>query len=173
MNAICRAGLTIGQTGQMPGASRFWGPGAWISKSPLMVFHVFKLFTTRQNCRAFWLLRLEYTLRKLTTFAFKVLSDSDLKSIEQNSTTLYDPRSEISASMGVHRIFSRVGQHRNFAYPFQVADDAMQMHVHKTLSTPLVCVDWTSILNLLSGMFFTLRLLETLFLFINTLISIK
>jgi len=25
------------------------------------------------------------------------------------------------------------GQHRNFAYPFHVADDAMQLHVHKTL----------------------------------------
>jgi len=27
----------------------------------------------------------------------------------------------------------RVGQRPNFAYPFQVADDAMQMDVHKTL----------------------------------------
>jgi len=71
----------------------------------VMFFHVFKLFTTRQNCRAFWLLRLRYTLRKLTTLAFKVLSD--LKSIEPNSTTLYDRRIDISASMGVRRIFSR------------------------------------------------------------------
>jgi len=37
-NLIChrlsghRAGLNIGQTGQMPGASRFWGPRSWISK---------------------------------------------------------------------------------------------------------------------------------------------
>jgi len=63
--------------------------------------------------------------------AFKVLSG--LKSIEPNSTTLYDPRIEIGASTGVRRIFSRGGKHRNFAYPFQVADDAMQMDVHKTL----------------------------------------
>jgi len=34
--------------------------------------------------------------------------------------------------MGVHRKFSR-GKRRNFAYPFQVADEAMQMDVHKTL----------------------------------------
>jgi len=27
-----RAGLTIGQTGQMPRASRIWGPRAWMSK---------------------------------------------------------------------------------------------------------------------------------------------
>jgi len=35
--------------------------------------------------------------------------------------------------MGVRRNFSRGGQTRYFAYPFHVADDAMQMHVHKTL----------------------------------------
>jgi len=35
--------------------------------------------------------------------------------------------------MGVRRNFSRGWQRRNFAYPFQVADDAMQMDVHKTL----------------------------------------
>jgi len=35
--------------------------------------------------------------------------------------------------MGVRRNFHR-GQRRNFAYPFQLADDAIQMHVHKTLS---------------------------------------
>jgi len=38
-----------------------------------------------------------------------------------------------------------------------------------TLSTPLICVGSTSILNLLSEMFFTLRLPEFLFLFINSL----
>jgi len=36
-------------------------------------------------------------------------------------------------SMGVRRNFSRGGQHQNFAYQFQVADDTMQMDVHKTL----------------------------------------
>jgi len=35
--------------------------------------------------------------------------------------------------MGVRRNFSRVGQRPNFADPFQVADDAMQMDVHKAL----------------------------------------
>ena len=66
------------------------------------------------------------------------------------------------------------GQHQNFAYPFQIADDAMQMAFTKrfNLSTPLVCIGWTSILNFLSEMFSTLRLSETLFPFINCLISI-
>jgi len=34
--------------------------------------------------------------------------------------------------MGVRRNFSR-GERENFDYPFQVADDTMQMDVHKTL----------------------------------------
>jgi len=50
--AVGRAGLTIGQTGQMPGASRL------NIKIVLSWFQVFRLFTTRRNCRAFWLLRL-------------------------------------------------------------------------------------------------------------------
>ena len=36
-------------------------------------------------------------------------------------------------SMGVRRNFSRGGQRRHFSYPFSVADDAVQMDVHKTL----------------------------------------
>jgi len=36
-----RAGLTIGQTGQMPGASRFWGPRVWISKHSFSGFSYF------------------------------------------------------------------------------------------------------------------------------------
>ena len=35
--------------------------------------------------------------------------------------------------MGVRRNFLRGGQRRHFAYPFQVANDAMQMDVSKTL----------------------------------------
>jgi len=35
--------------------------------------------------------------------------------------------------MGVRRNFSKWGQRRHFACPFQVADDAMQIDVHKTL----------------------------------------
>jgi len=35
-------------------------------------------------------------------------------------------------AMGVRRKFSRGGQSRHFAYPFQVADAVMQIDVHKT-----------------------------------------
>jgi len=35
--------------------------------------------------------------------------------------------------MGVRRNFFREGQCRHFAYPFEVADNAMQMDVNKTL----------------------------------------
>ena len=132
--------------------------------TPLLVFHVFSLFTTRQNCRAFWLLCLVYRLRKLTTVAFIVFKW--LERSEPNRTTLYDP---INTSKSVHpwtsaEIFPGWGQRRNIAYTFQVADDAMQVDVHKTLypSTPLVFAGWTSVLNLLSEMFFTLRLSEML-----------
>jgi len=44
--------------------------------------------------------------------------------------------------MGDRRNFSSEGQRRNFAYHFQVADDAIQMDVRKTLYPfyiPLVC----------------------------------
>ena len=41
----------------------------------------------------------------------------------------------ISQSMGVRRKFSRRVQRRHFAYPFQVADDAMQMDVHEMIYT--------------------------------------
>jgi len=42
----------LGKPGKCP------GPRAWIPKTLLLVFHVFRLFITRQNGRAFWLLRL-------------------------------------------------------------------------------------------------------------------
>jgi len=35
--------------------------------------------------------------------------------------------------MGIRRNFFRGGQRQDFADPFQVADDAVQMHVHETL----------------------------------------
>jgi len=35
--------------------------------------------------------------------------------------------------MGVRRNFFKGGQRRDFAYHFQVAEDAVQMNVHKTL----------------------------------------
>jgi len=53
MPDMSRTGLTIGQTGQMPGASCFWGPRALNQNTPLLVFHIFRLFMTHQNCRAF------------------------------------------------------------------------------------------------------------------------
>ena len=60
--------------------------------TPSLVFHVFRLFTTRRSCRAFWLLRFVrvYRLRKLTTLGFIVFEW--LERIELNRTTLYDPR---------------------------------------------------------------------------------
>ena len=67
--------------------------------------------------------------------------------------------------MGVRRNFPCGLQRRNFAYPFQVADNAMQIDVHKKLYpfSPLVCAGRTSILNLLSEVFSTLRLSEIIF----------
>jgi len=59
-----RAGLTIGQ---MPGASRLD-----IKTLLYCFFHIFRLFTTRQKCRAFWLLGLAYRSGKLITVAFIV-----------------------------------------------------------------------------------------------------
>jgi len=37
------------------------------------------------------------------------------------------------SAMGVRRNISRRGQHRHLAYIFQIADDAMQMDVNKSL----------------------------------------
>ena len=44
----------------------------------------------------------------------------------------------VPAAMGVRRIFSTGVQHPHCSYPFQVADDTMQLDVHKSLavSTP-------------------------------------
>ena len=70
-------GLTIGQIGQMPGASCFWGARAFggleleCQNTPFLVFHVFRLFTTRKDC-SFLLLLLVYMLMKLATLAFIV-----------------------------------------------------------------------------------------------------
>jgi len=76
--------------------------------------------------------------------------------------------------MGVHRNFSRREQRRKFAYPLQIADNAMQMDVHKTLYPFYrISLCWLNLnLNLLSEMFCTLGLSEMVFLFINCLISI-
>jgi len=50
---IVRAGLTIGQTGKCPGPRAFGGLALEYQNPPLLVFQVFKLFTTRRNCGAF------------------------------------------------------------------------------------------------------------------------
>jgi len=65
-------------------------------------FMYLRLFTTRQNCRAFRLLHLIYRLRKLTTLAFIIFER--LKRIELNSTRLYDPRirSKSVKKSGIH-----------------------------------------------------------------------
>jgi len=76
--------------------------------------------------------------------------------------------------MNIRKYFLDWRQRSNFAYTLQVADNAMQMDVHKTLnlSSPLVCARLTSILNLLSELFSALGLSEMLFLFINCPITI-
>ena len=45
------------------------------------------------------------------------------------------------------KLFESGGQRRNFAYPFQIADDAMQMDVHKrfTLSTHYCSLYWLNL----------------------------
>jgi len=122
----------LGKLGKCPGPRAFGGLAFEYQNTALLVFHVFTLFTTRQNC-SFLITALVYTrLKKLTTLAFIVWSD--LKELNQTA-----PRSMIQeldrnqCIQGVCRNFFQRGQRRNFAYPFQVADDAIQMDVHKTL----------------------------------------
>jgi len=79
---VGRAGLTIWQTGELPGASRLN-----IKTLLFLVFHVYRLFTKCQNCRAFWWLRFVCKLRKLPTLAF--IDFRWLKRIEPNGITLY------------------------------------------------------------------------------------
>jgi len=54
-----------------------------------------------------------------------------LKRIELNSTTLYDPKNSVHPWASAEIFQGR--KRRNFAYPFQVADDAVQMDVNKML----------------------------------------
>ena len=119
-------------TGSLQGRNNHWANRANVrglalgyQNAPLLVFHIFRLSITRQNCRAFWLLRLVYRSGKLVTLAFIIFEW--LKRIETNSTALYDPRirSKSVHPVDVRRTFSRVGQRPNFADPLQVADDAM------------------------------------------------
>ena len=100
--------------------------------------------------RAFRLLRLLdlYRLRKLTSSTFIVFEW--LKRIEPNINPSIHGRSQK---------FFQGRQRRYFAYPFLVADDAMQMYFYKTLyltlSTPLVCASSTSILKQIWNIFYT------------------
>ena len=62
---------------------------------------------------------------------------------------------KISASMGARRNISR-GQRRNFAYPFQIADEAMQTFTKRfAFSTSLVCASWISSLIFCLKCFYT------------------
>ena len=129
--------------------------------TPLLVFHVFRLFTACLNCRAFWLLSLVYRLSKLTKFAF--IGSAWLERIETNSTTLYDPRIR---SKPVHpwasaEIFPE-RKCRNFTYPFKVAEDAEQIYVHKMFYPfyPISLCWWNLSSQSLFEMFSALQLSE-------------
>jgi len=140
----------------------------------LVVFHIFRLFTTRQNWRAFWLLRLVYRLRKLTTSALIVFEW--LKIIEPNSTTFHDPRirSKSAQPWASAEIFPMKTTSK-FCLSFSGCWRWCKWTFTKrfTLSNSLVCGGWTSIFNLLSVMSSSFQLSEMLFLFINCLISIS
>jgi len=56
----------------MPGPRAFGGLALEYQNTPFTGFHIFRLFTARQNCGAFRLLRLVYRLRKLTILALIV-----------------------------------------------------------------------------------------------------
>jgi len=49
------ARLTIGQTGQISGPRAFGGLALEYQNTPLLVFHVFRLFTTRQKLQRFFI----------------------------------------------------------------------------------------------------------------------
>jgi len=71
-------------------------------------------------------------MRGMTCFYFVVLSYRDLLFMWWmflTFTTIF--RAQLNH--GGPQKFFQGGQHGNFAYPFQVADGAMQMDVHKTL----------------------------------------
>jgi len=113
-----------------------------------------------------------YRSRKLTTLAFIAFEWLN----ESNSTTLCDPRNRSKSmdSWAFTEIFPG-GQRWTSSYPFQVADDVIQMGVHKTLYPfYLINLCW---LNLNSqsfvwNVFCTSAISEMLFIFIKCLISI-
>jgi len=124
------------------------GPRARISKHSFTAFSCFRLFTTRQHCRAFWLLRLVHKLRKLKTLEFTVFEW--FERIEPNSITLYDPRIR---SKSVHPWASaKFFQGGKNLILFRLLTMQCKWTFTKrfTVSTSLICAEWTSILNLLS-----------------------
>ena len=146
--------------------------------TPLLVFHSVRLFTMRQNCRAFWLLHLVYRSGKLITLAFIVFEW--LKRIEPNSTTL--SMTEDLYWKSVHpwtyaKIFLGKRQRPNSAYLFQVVDGAMQMDVHKTLRSNSFYPISLCSLNLHSSSYiwniFYTSAIRHAFLFINCIISVS
>jgi len=84
------------QIGQCPVLRAFGDLALEYQNTPLLVIHVFRLFTTRPNCRAFLLLRLVYK----ETDNFGIYRFELLERTEPNSTTFYDPRIR---SKSVHR----------------------------------------------------------------------
>jgi len=83
-------GTLLVKPGKCPGSRTFGGLVLEYQNSPLLAFQLFRLFTARRTCWAFWLLRLVYRLRKLTTLTCIVFEC--LKRIEPKSTTLCYPR---------------------------------------------------------------------------------
>ena len=145
------AGLTIGEPGKCSGPRAFGGPGACLPKHSFADFSCFKLFSMRQNCRAFWLLPLVYRLRKLRTLPFIVFEWLEKNWTTQHHTLWPNNKIEISASMGVRRNLSREGNIVKFLLSFyRLLTMQWKWTFTKrwTLSSPLVCAGWTSILNL-------------------------
>ena len=134
--------------------------------APLLVLHVFRLFTTRQNCRAFWLLRLVHRSEKLVTLAFIVFEW--LRRVEANSTTLYDPRIRPKSAhpWTSAEIFPGWGSVEILLILYRLLTMQCKWTFTKCFSlfTSLICAGWTSILNRLSETFKCF--------FINYLISI-
>ena len=89
-NDLPRAGLTIGQTGQMPGASRFWGPRVWISKHCFTGFSCFYAVHHAPKLQFFDYCVSIYQVKETDNFGVYRLEW--LKRIEPNGTTLNDPR---------------------------------------------------------------------------------
>ena len=142
---MTRAGLTIGQTGQMPGALRL------NIKTLLYWFFIFLGCWPRVKIVEFF----EYCVwyigqgNKLITLAFIVFEW--LKRIEPNSTALYHPKIR---SKSVHpwtsaEIFPGWGNVRIFLILHRLLTMPCKWTFTKrfTLSTTLVCAGWTSILD--------------------------